>query len=73
MWYEISVLGIISSVSKKFRIEVVSNRNSSTIKTFIRRHIETGNVIVSHGWQAYNWLNEPSSGYQHKVYGHGLS
>ena len=60
---QIWVLGIISSVSKKFRIEVVSNRNSATIKNFIRRHIETGNVIFSDGWQAYNWLNEPSSGY----------
>lgn len=68
---QIWLLGIISSVLKMFRIEVVSNRNSSTIKNFIRRHIETGNVIFSDGWQAYNWLNEPSSGYQHKVHIHG--
>ena len=59
---QIWVLGIISSVSKKFRIEVVSDRNTSTIKSFINRHIETGNVIVSDGWPSYNWLSEPSSG-----------
>ncbi len=73
------ILGIISSVSKKFRIELVSNINSSTIKNFIRSQIENDNVIISNEWQTYNWLNELFSVYQDKVhiheahdFGHGL-
>ena len=41
---------MIFSFSKKFRIELLDNRNEDTIKSFINRYIEKGNIIVSDGW-----------------------
>ena len=64
MW----VCGIINSLTKKYRVEVIENRNADTLEDFIRRFIFTGNIIVSDGWLGYNWLNANNSGYIHKVH-----
>ena len=45
MW----VCGIINSLTKKYRAEVIENRNADTLEDFIRRFIFTGNIIVSDG------------------------
>ena len=69
MW----VIGIIKTTSKKIRVEITFNRNESTIKKIINAHIKTGNHIISDAWAAYNWLDNPFSGYIHSKHNHGHS
>lgn len=52
-------------------MEVSFNRNESTLKKIINAYIKTGNYIVSDGWAAYNWLDNPYSGYIHSKHNHG--
>jgi len=65
------VIGIIYSLNKKFRIEIIEDRNSESIKSFIKRHISTGNIIVCDGWMGYNWLDSNQWGYVHRKHIHG--
>lgn len=51
---QILVCGIINSLNKYYRVEVI-----------------TRNIIESHGWGGYNWLNANNSGYRHKFHAHG--
>ena len=69
-WKQIWVCGIINSLTKKYRLEVIENRNADNLEDFIRRFIFKWNIIVIDGWLGYNWLNANNSGYHHKVHVH---
>ena len=65
------VLGIINIINKKYRLELSFNRNSNILKKFIKKHVKTGNVIVSNAWEGYNWILDPKSGYVLNIHNHG--
>lgn len=41
------------------------------MQNFIHKYIKLGNTIISDGWNAYNFLSQPNSGYRHLVFVHG--
>ena len=63
-------VGIINTHNKFLRMEVSYTRNADIIKTIIKTHIQTGNIIVSDSWSGYHWLDEPFSGYIHSIHNH---
>ena len=65
------VIGIINTITKKFRLELSFTRNATVLKTIIQKHIKRGNVIVSDAWAGYNWLSEAQYGYVHHIHNHG--
>ena len=48
-WKQMWVCGIINSLTKKYRLEVIENRNADTLEDFIRKFIFKWNIIVSDG------------------------
>ena len=67
---QVWLLGIINNNTKDFRIEGAYNRDTNTLSNFISTYVEKGNVIISDGWQGYNYLNSHDSGYQHLTFMH---
>ena len=65
------VIGIINTITKKFRLELSFTRDASVLKNIIQKHIKKGNVIVSDAWAGYNWLSDAQFGYAHHVHNHG--
>ena len=47
------------------------NRDTEILKKFIYKFIPPGNHIISDGWNAYSFLNDPHSGYRHSVHVYG--
>ena len=41
-------------------------------KKIIGKHCQTGNIIISDSWPAYNWLDDIHSGYQHVKHNHSI-
>ena len=64
------VVGLVNTSTNAFRIELVDSRDASTLKTIINKHVLNGNVIVTHQWNGYNFLNANDSGYTHIVHNH---
>lgn len=62
---------MIDNIEKDFLIEAVFNRDQNTIKQFISMYVISGNNICSDGWTAYNYLDNPLSGYYHYRHVHG--
>ena len=65
------VIGIINTHTKKLRLELSFERDTSTMKKIIKNLVQTGNIIVTDGWSAYLWLDLPFSGYIHSKHNHG--
>ena len=64
------VIGIIFIESLNIRIEVSFERDTTTMKKIISKHIEQGNIIISDLWPAYNLLDDANSGYRHITHYH---
>ena len=70
---------MINTRTAEFRIEAVYERNTEIMKEIIKHHIGIGNTIITHGWGAYDWMNNLNSGYHriihilgHHDFGHGI-
>ena len=66
------VIGIINTIDKTIRLEVLYNLDEQAIKKIINTHIETGNNIISDGWVIYSWVYRPYSGYIYINHIHGV-
>ena len=51
------MFGIINIETKNFRIAPTIERDSSSLKAFIIKHIERGNHILTDGWNGYDFLD----------------
>ena len=69
---QIWLLGVINNTTKQFRIVGTLTRDANAISKFIKKFICPGNIIITDSWQAYNWLNEPNSGYSHINFNHSF-
>ena len=65
------LLGIIDNETKNFRISPTIERDTSNLKAFITKHVERGNHIVTDGWNGYDFLDAPNSGYLRSRHIHG--
>ena len=54
---QIWVLGIVDNLTKDFRLDLSLDRNQERIKSVITQYVESGNTIVTDGWQDYNFLD----------------
>ena len=68
---QIWVLGITENETKNFRVVVSYNRDEEMLKTFIKKFIPRGNIIISDAWLGYSFLNDVNSGYIHSIHVHG--
>ena len=57
---QIWLLGICDNNTKEFHIEAAYNRNMNTLREFITSFVKKGNNIITDGWPAYSFLDEPS-------------
>ena len=64
------VVGLVNTSTNAFRIELEDSRDASNLKAIINKHILNGNVIVTHQWNGYNFLNLNDSEYTHIVHNH---
>ena len=46
--------------------------DTNVLKSIIKIHIKSGNIVISDNWAGYNWLSNPSSGYYHHLHTHGM-
>ena len=65
------VIGAIETDSRKLRLDIIPERNSNNIKTFILNHIEAGTKIITDGWQGYSFLDAYDSVWEHETHTHG--
>lgn len=65
---KIPVVGIKEKTSGKVRLRAVSNVKASTLKNFIRTHVETGAEIHHDEFKSYLWLE--GSEFTHKSVNH---
>ncbi len=68
---QVWVVGMINSETKNLRLEIVENRNATTLQKMIEKHVFNGNIIVSDAWSGYSFLNDIHSCNIHHVYNHG--
>ena len=64
------VVGMINAETNKLRLEVVTEKDESTLKKIITTHINIGNYIITDLWRGYNFLDDPRNGYIHHTYNH---
>jgi hypothetical protein len=65
------LLGFVNTATKQFRVEATYEGDANTIKKFIIKHVDKGNFIITDGWSAYNFLENPDSGYVHIKHNQG--
>ena len=66
------MLGIINNSTKEFRIEGTYSRDAITLEKFITKFVKKGNNIISDGWEDYQFLDSPNSGYSHIIKNHSF-
>ena len=64
------LFGIIENIKKEFHLEASFKGDETTIKIFISKFVDKGNTIFSDGWQAYSFLGNPISGFNHITHVH---
>lgn len=64
------VIGLINTESNNIRLEIVTSRDSDTLKNIIHKHVEPGNYIVTDAWPGYNFLEQENNIYIHHGYNH---
>ena len=69
---QIWLIGFINIQTKDFLIEAVLERKSEILEKIIRHHVSIGNNIITDGWNGYNWMNNPNSGFNRIIHVHGL-
>ena len=68
---QIWVVGLLNNETNALRLEMVKDRSSEVLEYIITKHIGTGNICITDGWQGYSFLNRINSGYVHHSYNHG--
>ena len=48
---------IINNRTKEFLLEASKYRDTNTIKKFLYKFIDSGNIIISDGWSGYNFIS----------------
>ena len=67
---QIWLIGLINTNTQEFRIEAVYDRNSEIMEKIIKHHVGEGNFIITDGWGAYSWMDNPNI-HGHHDFGHG--
>ena len=52
------LIGVYSTDSKQGCIQIVTNRNQKTCRTFLKKHVKPGSIIHSDEWKGYTKLQE---------------
>ena len=65
------LFGIINNNDRYFRIEPIYTTNTEALKKFISKQVAKGNNICTDGWQGYDYLDAPNSGYHRYRHNHG--
>ena len=68
---QIWVVGLYNNESNELRVEIVPNRDGSTLKSLIENNVPIGNYIVTDAWNGSSFLDSPASGYIHHTHVHG--
>jgi transposase-like protein len=68
---QLCVLGLVDTTTKEFRLVVAKDRNTETLKSFIKKLIPEGNNLVTDGWHGYDWVDNSYSGYTRYLHIHG--
>lgn len=64
-------LWLLGIINNDFRIEPTYKRNIEDLKKFISKQVAKGNNICTDGWQEYDYLDDPQSGYHRYRHNHG--
>ena len=64
------IIGLINWLTNDIRLEIVEKRNQQAMQIIIEKHVGKGNIINSHPWPAYNFLDNIDSGYMHNICNH---
>lgn len=67
---QVWLLGLINNRTKEFRLQATTTRNSINLKKFIISYIDSGNTIITEGWQGYAFLQNNNS-YVWEMHNHG--
>ena len=51
--------------TKEIRLDVIKERNSQNLKTFVYKHIEAGSHLIHYGLRGYTFLDSNDSVYSH--------
>ena len=65
------VLGIVCNNNKKIRLALSFDRDTNIMKKFIKNYVKSGNVLVTDGWGAYQWIDSDIN-YTHSTHNHGF-
>lgn len=68
---QLSVLGLVDTIIKDFRLVVAKHRNTDTLKSFIARLIPGGYNIVIDRLNGYDWVDKQDSDYTRSKHIHG--
>ena len=56
--------------TNELRLDVVKERTTENLKTFVYNHIIPGTLIVHDGWRSYSFLDDDDSVFTHEEYNH---
>ena len=57
--------------TKKIRLVLSFERDTNILKKFIKSYVKSGNVLVTDGWGAYQWIYSFIN-FTHSTHNHGL-
>ena len=64
---QIWLVGGKEMVSRKLRLDIINERNSTNLEIFVKNHIELGTIVVIDGWPGYTFLNREDSFWEHEI------
>ena len=65
---QIQLVGALDTETNELRLDIVKERTSENLKTFVYNHIIPGTLIVHDGWRSYSFLDDDDSVYTHEEY-----
>ena len=54
---QVWVIECVNNLTKDFRLQAIISRNSEILKQFITSYVESGNKIITDGWNGYSFLS----------------
>lgn len=67
---QIGLLGAIDTTTKAIRLDVISERNITALKNFVKNHIEPGINITYDGLAGYSFLFDDDSVWANETHLH---
>ena len=69
---QIWIIGLININTKKWRLEIVTDKSLNTLKLIITNHVDSENSIYTDIWRGYTFSGHINSRYQHYTSNHSI-